>query len=336
MDFKRVAVVGIDCISLSIALGLKAQKEPPEIVGHDADGVAADLALTQGAFDRLERRLDRTCENTDLVIVAVPLHAVRETFVAIAPHLQPGCLVTDTARLKAPVLGWADELLPQSVFFVGGHPMPNPAIVGFDTLQKLETASTDLLREALYCITPSTRVPDILLDAFIGTVKALGAHLYFIDANEHDGLQASAEGLPDLLAVALLRASVDNPGWQEMRKFTGFRFATATEAAGDARACHTAVFLNHQHVLPRLDILLSQLAHLRDLLAQDDTEALEEIVAAAAEGRARWIEERRQGMWIEERAVNTGRLPSISERLKELMFGGIVTRRTREQDRSEE
>ena len=65
------------------------------------------------AVDRVERQPGRACRNADLVIVAVPLPAMRETFAAIAPHLQPGCLVTDTAFLKAPVMRWAKELLPE-------------------------------------------------------------------------------------------------------------------------------------------------------------------------------------------------------------------------------
>jgi prephenate dehydrogenase len=39
MGFKRVAIIGVDRITASIALGLKAQKEPPEIVGYDAKAV---------------------------------------------------------------------------------------------------------------------------------------------------------------------------------------------------------------------------------------------------------------------------------------------------------
>jgi len=119
MDFKRVAIIGADCISVSIALGLKAQKEPPEIIGYDTDAVAADLARARGAFDQVERKPGRACRDADLVIVAVPLTRLRETLATIAPHLQPGCLVTDTAYLKAPVLRWAEELLPEGVFFAG-------------------------------------------------------------------------------------------------------------------------------------------------------------------------------------------------------------------------
>ncbi len=334
MDFKRVAIVGADCISVSIALGLKAQKEPAEIIGYDAKAVAADMARAQGAFDRVEREPGRACRGADLVIVAVPLPAIRETFVAIAPHLQPGCLVTDTARLKAPVLHWAKELLPESVFFIGGHPVLNPAIVGSDPLEGLEKASADLLRGALYCFTTPTGTSGAAIDASAGLAQALEAHPFFVDVTEHDGLQAGVEGLPDLLAIALLQATVDTPGWQEMRKFAGFRFATATEAANDARERCTAIFLNRENILRRLNALLGELVRLRDLLTQDDAELLEEIFVATAEGRARWLKEQEQGMWIKERATNTGHIPTAGEQIRQMFLGDIATRRKRGADRS--
>ncbi|MCK4315988.1 MAG: prephenate dehydrogenase/arogenate dehydrogenase family protein, partial [Anaerolineae bacterium] len=71
MDFKQVAIIGTDCISVSIALGLKEQEESLQIVGYDVDAVAANLARARGAFDRVERKPGRACQDADLVIVAV-------------------------------------------------------------------------------------------------------------------------------------------------------------------------------------------------------------------------------------------------------------------------
>jgi prephenate dehydrogenase len=335
MDFKRIAIIGADCISVSIALGLKAQKEPPEIIGYDAEAVIADSARARGAFDRLERKPDRACQNADLVIVAVPLPSIRETFVAIAPHLQPGCFVTDTARLKAPVMRWAEELLPESVFFVGGHIIPNPAIVGFDSLEGLEAANANLLSGALYCLTTPTRTSSVVMNAFTELAEALGADPFFIDVAEHDGLQAGVEGLPDLLAIALLRATVDTPGWQEMRKFAGHRFAVATEATDDVYRRQIAIFLNRENVLRRLNLLLDELVRLRDLLTHDDAEPFEKAFVAAAGGRARWIEEREQGMWVKERGLDTDQIPTAGEQIRHLIFGGhLSTRRKEEPGRS--
>ncbi len=329
MDFKRVAIIGTDCISVSIALGLKAQKESPQIVGYDANAVAADLARARGAFDRVERRPGRACQNADLTIVAVPLTAMRETFIAIAPHLQPGCLVTDTARLKAPVMHWADELLPESAFFVGGHPVLNPAVAGLEPLEGLDAASADLLRGALYCFTTTARPSSAAVDAFARLVKSLEAHPFFIDATEHDGLQAGVEGLPDLLVVALLRATVDTPGWQEMRKFADCRFAVTTDPTDDIHERCTAVFLNRENVLLRLNVLLSELVRLRDLLTHDDVERLEAVFVAAAEGRKRWIAEREQGMWGREGGVSTEHVPTAGEHIGRMFFGERLSTRLR-------
>jgi prephenate dehydrogenase len=330
MDFKRVAIIGTDCISVSIALGLRAQTEPPEIVGTDADMAAANLARRKGAYDRVERKPGWACRDADLVIVAEPLSSIREVFAAIAPHLQPGCLVTDVAHLKAPVMRWAEELLPDDVFFVGGHPVPNPAIVGSEPLEGLEAASPDVLREALYCFTTSTGTSGTVIDTCTGLATALEAYPFFIDVTEHDGLQAGVEGLPDLLAIALLRATVDTPGWQEMRKFADFRFAAATAAAAGADERATALFLNREHVLPRLNALLRELVGLRDLLAEDDAEALEQAFIETAEGRARWVGEQEQGMWIRESAISTDHIPSVREQVTRMFLGERMATRLKE------
>lgn len=322
MDFKQVTIIGADCISVSIALALKAQAQPPKIIGYDTDRAKADLARAKGAFDRMERMPGPACRNADLVIVAVPLPVISEIFAAIAPHLQPGCFVTDIAHLKSPVLRWAEEFLPQNVHFVGGHPILNPAIVGSRSLDELETASGDLLKETLYCLIPPAGVSGAVIDIFSGLALALGAQPFFIDVTEHDGMQAGVEGLPDLLAVALLQATVDTPGWQEMRKFADRRFADATSAADPAHERSTAVFLNRQNVLLRLNALLGELAHLRDLLIQEDADALEDVFVATAEGRTRWLEERKRGMWIIERAIRMNDVPSAGEQFKRMFLGG--------------
>jgi len=335
MDFERVAIIGVDCISVSIALGLKDQKAPPDIVGYDAQAVKADLARARGAFDSVEREPGVACENADLVIVATPLRDIRETFAAIAPHLREDCFVTDIARLKGPVVRWADELLPENVSFAGGHIIPNPAIAGFNPLEALETASADLLKESLYCFTTPPQSSGRIISACTRLADILEAHHLFIEVTEHDGLQAGIEGLPDLLAVALLRATVDTAGWQEMRKFAGYRFAVAIDAVSDAPQRHGDLFLNRENILRRLNLLLGELVHLRDLLGQDDAAPLEEAFLAASKGRSRWMEERAQGMWTKSGSLGKEPIPSAGEQIGHLIFGKRITDRlTKDLDHS--
>jgi prephenate dehydrogenase len=315
MDVERVAVIGTDAISASIALGLKAQPEAPKIIGFDLEPAKAELARARGAFDRVQRKLDRATQEADLIIIAMPLTYMRDVFASIAPSLRPGSLVTDTARLKAPVMDWAEELLPENVNFVGGHVLPHPASVA-EQVTDLGDASPDLLRGALYCFTTQTGTTDAVVDALSDLAATLGAHPFFIDATEHDGLQAGVEGLPSLLAVALLLATVDTPGWQEMRKFAGPRWDQ-----------YSYVHHNRANTLLRLNGLLSELIRLRDILTNGDAEELEATFAKAVQSRANWIEQRRGGLWGTERVAPMEDVPTSGEQMGRLIFGHRMIQR---------
>jgi prephenate dehydrogenase len=336
MNSNRVTIIGINLISASIALGLQAYDDPIEVVGYDADRATADLVNVRGIFDDVRRKPGLACEGASLVIVAEPLADVEEAFAAISPHLEEGAVVTDTARLKAPVLRWAENLLPERASFVGGHLILNPAVVGLRTLEGLEDASADLLKEALYCFTPSPQASSTSIEVATWLAYALGAHPFFIDVTEHDGLQAGVEGLPDLLTIALLRATVDKPGWEEMRKFAGRRFAVATEAVDDISKHHPSLFLNRENILQRLDALIEELVYLRDVLRGADEEALAETSTAAAEGRSRWMKERRQGMWVEKDTFDRRDVPNAAQQLGRMIFGNLASRFKAEPDESEE
>jgi prephenate dehydrogenase len=326
MNPDRVAVIGINPVSVSIAFGLQAHKEPVEIIGYDANPTIADLARVRGAFDSVTRKPGPACEGGQLIIVAEPLADIESAFVAISPHMESGAVVTDTAGLKAPVLRWAKDLLPRHVSFVGGHVIPNPAVVGLEPLESLDDASADLLREALYCFTPAPSASSSAIDVCAWLALALGAQPFFIDATEHDGLQAGVEGLPDLLTIALLRATVDTPGWAEMRKFAGRRFAAATEAIDDAANRHPSLFLNRENVLHRLEVLIEELMVLRSVLSQGDEEALTQTFAEAAESRSRWIRERQKGMWSENGTFDTQGVPGAAQQIGRTFFGNLASR----------
>lgn len=336
MKANRVAVIGINLISASVALGLREQKEPIEIVGYDADRAIADLAKVRGVFDEVRRKPGPTCEGAYLVIVSERLPDIEETFLEISCHLEAGAVVTDTARLKAPVLRWAEKILPERVSFVGGHCILNPAVVGLGPPKGLGDASADLVKDALYCFTPSPKASSGAIETCSWLAHTIGAHPFFLDVDEHDGLQAGIEGLPDLLTIALLRATVDTPGWEEMRKFATHRFATATEAIEDAVKQHPSIYLNRENILRRLDALMEELMYLRSVLSEGDEEALAETAAKAADSRDRWMEERRRGTWSRQDAPGTQDVPGAAQQVGHMIFGNLVPRFGQTRGKSEE
>jgi prephenate dehydrogenase len=199
----------------------------------------------------------------------------------------------------------------------------------------LADASRDLLRAALYCFTTPIGTTEEIVDALSDLAAALGAQPFFIDATEHDGMQAGVGGLPSLLTVALLLATVGTPGWQEMRKFADHRFAAATAPVEDAYDDYPIVYHNRANVLLRLNGLLVELIRLREILTRDDVEALEATFAKAVQARSKWVKERDTGLWGGETIFPMADVPTSGEQMGRLIFGDrMVQRLKRGQDPS--
>lgn len=61
-----------------------------------------------------------------IVILCVPISAMRATLQAVAPLLAPGTLVADVCSVKVLPVQWMTELLPDGVDILATHPMFGP------------------------------------------------------------------------------------------------------------------------------------------------------------------------------------------------------------------
>ncbi len=114
MAKPRITIVGLGLIGNSIGLALTQGQRKFEVVGHDKDNKAAGQSRKIKAVDKTEWNLISACDGADLVILALPAIAIRDTMQALAHELKPGCVVMDTASVKAPVQRWADEIPDRS------------------------------------------------------------------------------------------------------------------------------------------------------------------------------------------------------------------------------
>ena len=99
MSKPRITIVGLGLIGGSIGLALRQAGNDYEVVGHDREHTVASKAHKLGALSKTEWNLISACEGADLIIIATPVMAIKETLTAIAPYLKPGCLITTTQRL---------------------------------------------------------------------------------------------------------------------------------------------------------------------------------------------------------------------------------------------
>lgn len=316
---SRIAIIGLGLIGGSIGLALKKSKLELELVGHDKDLGVAGRAVKRGAVDKTEWNLINACDGAGLIVLALPLDAIRDTLSALKSYIQPGAIITDTATSKVPVLEWAKDL-PRGVEFVGGDPVlnANRTING----RGIDAADAALLHDATYCLTPAATASPQAIDTMTNFVNLLGAKSYFIEAAEHDGLMAGVQHFPAFLATAYAAAIIQSQGWRERGKLAGAAFRTATELVPTDKQTAREQFLSHRADLTRwIDLNIVKLRELREILAREDAAALEALVQTIADERAKWL-----GGKFDDDGLPRPDMESIQNQTARLFLGGLADR----------
>jgi len=305
----RVAIIGTGLIGGSLGMALR-QTQQYEVVGHDLDYERASKAKRLGAVDQAIWNLPIAVERADIVVVATPPGAIYGVFKDLANLLSPGTIVTDTASVKVQVMQWAEELLPASVSFVGGHPMAGKETAG------IEAAQADLLAGCTYCLVPYARAASEAIDRVTAMVKAIGARPFYVEAAEHDSYVAAVSHLPFLLSASLTSVVTSSPVWRDMRQLAASGFRDTTRLASGDPTMHRDICLaNSQSIARWLDAYIAELMAVKQLVEAGDAEGLQMFFRGAKNAREAWLN-------LGQPAKDAG-LPSATDRLGRMFLGGL-------------
>jgi prephenate dehydrogenase len=283
---KRIAIVGLGLIGGSMGLALRrAGQEGLELVGYARRPETAERARRLGAIDRVESSLAAAVDGADLVMLAVPIMSIKEILSQISPHLADGAVVTDVASTKLQVMHWAEEALPQSVSFVGGHPMAGKELSG------IEVAEAGLFQGCTYCIVPGRGASDDAIQGIVDLARRVGGRPLFLTAGEHDYFAAGTSHLPLVLASALVMATARNPRWSKMADLAATGYASTTRLASQHPRMNRDICLtNGENIVAWIDEFTRELQRLRGLIAEGDL-SLEQAFERARQARNAWIED---------------------------------------------
>ena len=263
----QLAIIGTGLIGASIGLGLKATEgtESIEIVGFDTSREREREAERRDAIDRRASSLGSAVQGAALVVISTPVLATREVMEEIASALPVGAIVTDTCSTKTQVLHWAEELLPDSVNFVGSHPMAGKTQFG------PAAAEATLFQDARWVVVPSRSASSDAVETVSGLATALGAKPMFMDAAEHDAYAAAISHLPMFAASALFRLVRDSEAWPELSLLASSGFKDTTRLAGtDELMAHDIAVTNREQVVHWLQRLRGAIYDLEDMLGDPD------------------------------------------------------------------
>jgi prephenate dehydrogenase len=324
----QITIIGLGQIGASIGLALKAHNLDVRLVGHDKDVETAKEAQRLGAVDDVKYNLPAAVREARIIILALPFAGIRQTLEVIAPDLQDGILLLDTAPAKATVAEWAKELLPPGRFYIGLTPAINPNYL-HGTDFGVKSARADLFDKGLMVVNAPIGTPENVFNIAMELVNLLGAVPLLMDTAEADGVFAAIHMLPQLASSALLDATVDKPGWQEARKLAGRPYASVTSGSAyhdDVVSLRESVLENRENVVRLLNAYISSLLRLRDEINENDRDTLSERLEAALSGRIRWFNERLAADWLQGEGPQVD-IPTFGDRVNQTLFGSMISER---------
>ena len=196
-DFKKITIIGVGLIGGSFGLALKKKKPSFKIVGVDKQEVIKK-AIARGAIDEGTVNLEEGIEEADVVIIATPVKTILDLLPKINPFLKKGCLVTDTGSTKVKIIEKANQILPQDVHFIGGHPMAGSEKYGIDS------ADSHLFQEKTYILTLTNKSNLVAIEKIFLIIRMIDAKRLILDPLDHDRIVGAVSHLPQIMAVSLI------------------------------------------------------------------------------------------------------------------------------------
>lgn len=311
-----IAILGLGEVGSALARALRPIIGGAEIWGYDAETSRAIAAQRAGEIDQWAPDPASAVRAAGLVFLTERSSQLSATLAAVAGKLRPGTILSDTARLKVPVLAAAAQYLPASVSFVGGHP-----------ILREPRADAGALEGAVYCLVPAPTASEDALRRLSDLVTAVGARPFYVDAAEHDALVAMLEVIPSLLDAVRLALVAKSPAARDLWQLTNVEEQASVarladwweQAAEDLEATRQATAM-------WLDRLLVELAGWRAALAEEGSAALvQQLTAYRKLIAALPPPELDADAW----AAN-GEAPSL---LRQMMFGRLLGPRSEERGR---
>ena len=172
-----------------------------KVLGIGRSAEKLQRAKDLGAIDEFTTDMVTGAREADCLVLCVPVLTIVPLLAQMAPHLKPGCIVTDVGSTKSKIVKEAEEVLAGRNPFVGGHPMAGSEEAGVDA------ADADLFVGATYVLTDSRNTDMAALHKLTDFASALGAEVLTMGRNDHDHWVAMISHLPHLLAAALVLTS---------------------------------------------------------------------------------------------------------------------------------
>jgi cyclohexadieny/prephenate dehydrogenase len=270
-SFQRIALIGFGLIGGSIARAAREQGLARAIITTARSAKTRERVRELGIVDSVMESNAEAVKDADLVILCIPVGACGAVAQEIAPHLEPGAIVSDVGSVKGAVVRDMAPFLPSAAHFVPAHPVAGTEHSGPDS------GFAELFINRWCILTPPDGTDPIAVEKLGAFWTALGARVEIMTPDHHDLVLAITSHLPHLIAYTIVGTADElaQVTSSEVIKFSAGGFRDFTRIAASDPIMWRDVFLaNKEAVLEMLGTFNEDLSKLTRAIRRGDGEAL--------------------------------------------------------------
>jgi len=244
--FKRLALIGIGLIGSSVArIAMERKDIAAEVVVNARTQKTLDRVMELGIAHRVEADPAKAVEGADCVMLCAPVGAFEAIAAAIAPHLAPGCILTDVGSTKQSVIRDVGPLVPAGVHFIPAHPVAGTEYSGPDS------GFTTLFQGRWTLVTPLPGADEDMVAKVEELWRRCGSMVERMEPGHHDRVLAIVSHLPHLIAFTICGTadSLEDETQREVLQFAASGFRDFTRIAASDPTMWRDIFLNNREAL---------------------------------------------------------------------------------------
>lgn len=274
-DDFTIAVIGLGMIGGSMAYKLRSCGH--KVIGCDLNPTVMEAAVASGAADEAFSDPSQAVKNADLIIIATYPDSICKIVSDNRSAFKQGAIITDICGVKSRISAEISAACPQSVYYVGSHPMAGKEVEGFDN------ADTDLFKDCGFIVVPTEKSDLKSVSVVCGMAKKLGAKRIAVNTpEEHDSIIAYTSDLMHIAASALCLDFNDNMNLA----YTAGAFRDCTRIALINPKLWTELLTeNANHTLTELDGYIASLQRFRTALAEKDEATLYNLLSTVRQNK---------------------------------------------------
>ena len=270
LNFKKISIIGLGLIGTSILHAIK-NKEEDEVItfAYDINPNHREIVMQLKIASFVCDDIQDAVKEADLVILAVPVGAMKTVASLIGPFLKNNTIVTDTGSTKGSVISDVNPYLSNNVYFIPSHPLAGTEYSG----PKSGFSSLFENRYWLIVYDKQTNETKKLIKFF----EKLGSIVEIVNTEYHDRILAITSHLPHLIAYTIVGTASDleTDLKNDVIKFSASGFRDFTRIASSDPIMWRDVFLNNSEaVLEMLQRFNEDLSDLQKAIRKKDGDKL--------------------------------------------------------------